>query len=89
VTTVTKKTAAAEESANDRFVPDRVMRGELHISPMTAWRYDHDPAMTKLGWPPIIRVGAQGRKYRSRKQLEKFKETLVQRAITNRGGSAA
>jgi hypothetical protein len=76
VTTVTKKTAAAEESANDQFVPDRVMRGELNISPMTTWRYDHDPAMTELGWPPIIRIGAQGRKYRSR-------------AIAARGGEAA
>jgi hypothetical protein len=83
-----KKTAAAEESANDKFVPDRQVRAELSIAPMTMWRWDRDPALAELGWPPIIRMGAQGRKYRSRKQLEKFKETMVQRAIAARGDAA-
>jgi hypothetical protein len=93
VTNVTKKTtpaktktAIAEAAMNDTFVPDRVVRAELNISPMTAWRWDRDPAMADLGWPPVIRIGAQGRKYRSRNQLERFKDNMVQRAIAQRGG---
>jgi hypothetical protein len=87
---VTKpKTAAAEAVAkNDTFVPDRQVRAELNISPMTQWRWDRDPAMTELGWPPLIRTGPQGRKYRSRRQLEQFKANLVKRAIAQRGGQA-
>jgi hypothetical protein len=88
VTIVKKKTAVAKEATTDTFVPDRVARAELSISHMTAYRWDHDPAMAKLGWPPAIRVGAQSRKYRSRKQLELFKQNMVTRAIATRGGRA-
>jgi hypothetical protein len=79
------KTAAAEAVANDTFVPDRQVRAELTISPTTQWRWDRDPAMTELGWPPLIRIGPQGRKYRSRLRLEQFKANLVKRAIAQRG----
>ena len=82
-----KKTPADEQAANDRFVPDRLVRAELHFSPMTARRWDRDPAMAELGWPPVIRIagGKVGRKFRSRLQLENFKANLVQRAIAQRG----
>jgi hypothetical protein len=88
---VTKpKTAAAEAVAkNDTFVPDRLVRAELNISPMTAWRWDRDQAMAELGWPPPIRTAANGRKHRSRRLLEKFKQNMVQRAIADRGGGQA
>jgi hypothetical protein len=82
---MTKPKTIAEEATNDVFVPDRVMRRELgNIGHMTVWRHDRDPAMAKLGWPPVILFG--GRKYRSRKALELFKANLVKRAIAERGG---
>jgi hypothetical protein len=81
-------TFAAE--APDEMVPDRKMRAELHVSAMTVWRWDRDPALAALGWPPLIRIagGKVGRKYRSRFQLENFKANLVQRAIAQRSVEA-
>jgi hypothetical protein len=91
VTTVTEPKTVAVAAATDTFVPDRLVRAELAIAPMTMWRWDRDPAMAELGWPPPIRIagGSVGRKYRSRIQLEKFKANMVQRAIRERGGQAA
>ena len=86
---MTKKIATAEVAVNDRLVPDRVVRSELCIAPMTMWRWDHDPAMAELGWPPVIQLSAKGRKYRSRVQLEAFKQNLVKRAAAARGSRAA
>jgi hypothetical protein len=88
---VTKPKTVAIAAATDSFVPDRLVRAELNISPMTAWRWDRDPAMAAIGWPPIIRIagGKVGRKYRSRFQLEQFKSNLVQRAIQQRGQEKA
>jgi hypothetical protein len=85
---VTKPKTIDVGTVTDVLVPDRIVRAELCLSPMTAWRWDRDPAMTELGWPPLIRTGPQGRKYRSRRQLEQFKANLVKRAIAQRGGQA-
>ena len=67
----------------DKLVPDNMVRAELAISTMGAWRWDRDPKMAELGWPPCIRIGP--RKYRSRQALERFKQNLVRRAIAERG----
>jgi hypothetical protein len=83
---MTAKTS--DDTVNDSFVPDRVVRTELCIAPMTMWRWDRDPALVELGWPPPVKIGAR-RKYRSRKQLELFKQNVLQRAIAARGGRAA
>jgi hypothetical protein len=72
----------------DQFVPDTDVKAELGgISTMTLWRWDKDPKMIALGLPPAIRIGQ--RKYRSRKLLEKFKTSMLRRAIAARGGEAA
>lgn len=73
------------ETATDTLVPDPQVRAELAISPMTLRRWDDDPEMTEIGWPPIIRMVPQGRKYRSRRLLENFKANLLKRAVEQRG----
>jgi hypothetical protein len=61
----------------DEWVPDEIVRQELGgISTMSLWRYDHDPHMAAKGWPPPKRLTPMGRKYRSRRQLEKFKQSV-------------
>jgi hypothetical protein len=89
VTTVTKKNATAKEAASDSFVPDRQVRAELCIAPMTMWRWDRDPAMAALGWPPPMRTRPNAHKKRSHSRLEQFKANMLQRAIAARGGEAA
>ena len=87
VTTVTKPAKTSDDTV-DSFVPDRVVRAELCIAPMTMWRWDRDPAFAELGWPPPMKFGKR-RKYRSRKQLEVFKQNMFQRAIAERGRRSA
>jgi hypothetical protein len=79
---------SSNDPTNDSFVPDRVVRAELSIAQMTLWRWDRDPALVALGWPPAVKIGGR-RKYRSRKQLELFKQRMLERAIAARGGRAA
>ncbi|PWT86434.1 MAG: hypothetical protein C5B58_01400 [Acidobacteria bacterium] len=63
----------------DELVPDPQARIELgHISAMTAWRWDRDPKMTALGWPPRAKIGK--RNYRSRKEIERFKAAVQEDA---------
>jgi hypothetical protein len=53
----------------DEFVPDRQVRREVGgVSDMTLWRWDRDPQMAELGWPPPVKI--RKRKFRPRKQLE-------------------
>jgi hypothetical protein len=75
--------------APDTFVPDSKVRQELNASAMSLWRWDRDPAMIALGWPPPIKLGAGKRKHRSRRQLELLKKNLMLKAIADRGGKAA
>ena len=49
---------------------------------MTIWRWDRNPELIALGWPPPMYVGK--RKYRSRRHLEKYKSALMQQAIERR-----
>jgi hypothetical protein len=64
------------------LIPDPEVFADLHITPMTGWRWDRDPRMAALGWPlPIYR----GRyKFRSAAQYQKFKDNLVRQAIAKR-----
>ena len=74
----------AGADAFDRLVPDAIVADELGISAMTLYRWDHgDAAMIAAGWPaPIV---YKKRKFRSRRQIEIFKENLLKRAIHERG----
>jgi hypothetical protein len=65
------------------LVPDPQIAKELSVSLMTIWRWDQDPELAELGWPPPIYI--RKRKYRPRKQFEKFKGALLRRAIHTRG----
>ncbi len=68
-------------------MPDPKVCKEFSVTPMTVWRWDHDPAKANLGWPPPIKIGE--RKFRSRRLLEEFKANLLRMAIEARGGKAA
>jgi hypothetical protein len=78
------------ENKFDELVPDPQVCKELSVSAMTIWRWDRDPQMAALGWAPPIRINK--RKYRSRKQFEKFKRAVMKNkpvATTNRVASAS
>src|SRR5262245_7968798 len=61
----------------DTFVPDAQVRAEFgNITAMTLFRWDHNP---ELGFPPPIDIA--GRKYRSRRMLEAFKQRALRTAI--------
>jgi len=49
---------------------------------MSIWRWDRDPELIKLGWPPPIRI--RSRKFRSRIALENFQRVMARRAIEQR-----
>jgi len=60
---------------------------EFNISAMTLWRWDRDPELAALGFPPPVTI--RKRKFRVRKQLKAFKRTLLRRAIARRAESPA
>jgi hypothetical protein len=64
------------------LIPDPEVFRELSITAMTAWRWDRDPRMAELGWPPAIYRGRY--KFRESKQYQKFKATLLRQAIAKR-----
>jgi hypothetical protein len=70
----------------DELVPDPIAQRELQVGPMTFYRWDHSSEQAALGWPPAIRIsrGKTSRKFRSRRQLEKFKANLLQAALKTR-----
>jgi hypothetical protein len=63
----------------DELVPDPQVWREFHISSMTGWRWSRDP---NLGFPVAVQVN--GRNFRSRRALERFKARLLRRAIAER-----
>jgi hypothetical protein len=71
----------------DELVPDPVVCREFNISAMTLWRWDRDPELAALGFPPPVTI--RKRKFRLRKQLEAFKQTMLRRAIAQRAESQA
>jgi hypothetical protein len=81
----TPRNTTADE--HDAFVPDSVVAVELGgVSRMTIFRWDRNPGMAALGLPPRIMVNGRG--YRSRQQLEKFKQNLMRKATAARDGGA-
>ena len=63
----------------DQFVPDTVVCAEFGITSMSLWRWTNHK---KLNFPPRIKIGA--RNYRSRRELEEFKERMQRTAIEQR-----
>jgi hypothetical protein len=80
---MTKKADTPVEDDFDTFVPEARVREEFDVTAMTLHRWDRDP---DLGFPPPIAI--RGRKYRSRKQLQEFKERQIKLAIANRKRAA-
>jgi predicted DNA-binding transcriptional regulator AlpA len=63
----------------DELVPDPEVCREFNVTPMTLWRWDRDE---KLSFPPPVRI--RHRNFRSRRQLEAFKTTLIKNAMDAR-----
>jgi hypothetical protein len=63
----------------DEFVPDPQIQREFGVSAMTLWRWDRDPA---LMFPPAVKI--RGRNFRSRRQLEEFKQRMLAAAVRRR-----
>jgi hypothetical protein len=64
------------------LIPDPEVFRELSITAMTGWRWDRDPRMAELGWPPAIYRGRY--KFRDSNQYRKFKARLLRQAIAKR-----
>ena len=64
------------------LIPDPEVFADLRITPMTGWRWDRDPRMVELGWPPPIYRGRY--KFRDSNLYRKFKANLVRQAIARR-----
>jgi hypothetical protein len=71
----------------DELVPDPTVFQEFHITSMTGWRWDRDPELVALGWPPPVKI--RNRNFRSRRLVEAFKEALVRQALEQRVRSTA
>ena len=41
---------------HDTLVPDPQVQKEFGVTAMSIWRWDRDPELIKLGWPPPIRI---------------------------------
>ena len=57
-------TGATLVETHDTLVPDPQVQKEFGVTAMSIWRWDRDPELIKLGWPPPIRI--RSRKFRSR-----------------------
>ena len=76
------ETKTPDTDERDEFVSDPVVARELGISLVTMWRHDSNKEMEKLDWPAKIQIGK--RNFRSRNQLEAFKEAMLKRAMAER-----
>jgi hypothetical protein len=79
--------AASRSEAPDEFVPDSQVVREFGITSMSLWRWDEDPALQRMGWPPAVYI--RRRKFRSRRALEEFKAQMIRRAIEARNDKSA
>jgi hypothetical protein len=61
----------------EELVPDPQVCREFGITLMTLWRWDHDEA---LKFPAAIQI--RKKNYRSRRELEEFKQRVIARAKT-------
>jgi hypothetical protein len=78
-------TEATLVETHDTLVPDPQVQKEFGVTAMSVWRWDRDPELIELGWPPPIRI--RSRKFRSRIALENFKRVMARRAIEQRARS--
>jgi hypothetical protein len=69
-------------SVPDELVPDPQVWREFGVSRMTGHRWTHDP---NLGFPPPIKI--RKRKFRSRKQIEAFKQLMMRQGLKQAGRS--
>jgi hypothetical protein len=81
------KVEPVETELVDTLVPDPRVAEEFGVTLMSLWRWDRDPQLIALGWPPPINI--RGRNSRSRRLLEAFKQAMLRRAIAERGGTKA
>ena len=72
------------KNSKDHLVPDPQVWVEFGVSAMTGWRWTNDPEM---GFPPLIKI--RTRNYRSRGELDRFKERMVQEYLLARKGGQA
>jgi hypothetical protein len=64
------------------LIRDPDIRRDLGISKMTTHRWDRDPRMMAIGWPPPVYIGRY--KFRDSVQYAKFKARLAREAIARR-----
>jgi hypothetical protein len=77
------KVEPVEAEPVETLVSDPNVAKELDVSLMTIWRYDRDPRLAELGWPPKISI--RDRNFRNRRLFETFKRNLLRHAMTKRG----
>ena len=86
----TKQTSTTEprpdaQDEEDTLVPDRKIRDELQVTSTTTDRWDKEPRMHALGWPPKVKI--LNLNYRSGNKYKKFKRNLF--ALANKQRSAS
>jgi hypothetical protein len=77
---VTDRKIAATEGL--LLVPDPQIWREFGVTPMTGWRWTHDKA---LNFPQPIKI--RNRCFRSRPQIEEFKERMMREGVRRRAAS--
>src|SRR5262245_13858821 len=82
ITPVDAAATPASDTKPDNLIPDPVVCAEFGVTAMTLWRWTRD---TKLNFPPPIAI--RNRNFRSRQQLEAFKERMLRKAICQRRGN--
>ena len=60
-------------------MPDPIVAREFNITLMSLWRWDRDKA---LGFPKAVKI--RERNFRSRREIEAFKERMFRRALRER-----
>jgi predicted DNA-binding transcriptional regulator AlpA len=73
----------SEEEPIETLVPDPQVVREFGICSMTLFRWTRDP---KLGFPQPVKIN--GRCYRSRREIEEFKQRMLRKAVAERAKQA-
>jgi hypothetical protein len=76
--------AESEGTTPEILVPDPVVCREFGVTPMTLYRWSHDP---ELNFPPAVKI--KERNFRVRRLLETFKGDLLRKALAGRAGRGA
>jgi len=66
----------------DEFVPDTMVCREFGVSRYTLKRWTDNPT---LGFPRPIKITSNGRNFRSRRELDAFKQRVMRERITQCG----